>query len=189
MILAVRARCPDDHGFIAAIEQHRADEHKHYRMFRRWFERQGRMPFALDRGFGHIDHFVTMTFGVPIDGLDTGAVIADAAAFERLCRVIALTEQRGIAQVEVLIGNRVVMADPILRRIFTIIRRDEPGHFLPYLDWLERHGLPTARRRERVADWGIHMLLMLWKLPGLFLNPGAKRMQDWPDAQDAVTAA
>lgn len=39
---AVRVRCPDDPDFIAAIEKHRADERKHYVMFRRWFELQGR---------------------------------------------------------------------------------------------------------------------------------------------------
>ena len=46
---AVRARCPDDLDFIAEVEKHRADERKHYVMFRRWFERQGRMPLAIDR--------------------------------------------------------------------------------------------------------------------------------------------
>ena len=37
---AVRARSPDDVDLISAIEQHRADERKHYVMFRRWFERR-----------------------------------------------------------------------------------------------------------------------------------------------------
>ena len=55
---AVRARSPDDHALIAAIESHRADERKHYVMFRRWFERRGVMPLALDRTFGHIDRFI-----------------------------------------------------------------------------------------------------------------------------------
>ena len=35
---AIRARSPDDHELIAAVESHRADERKHYVMFRRWFE-------------------------------------------------------------------------------------------------------------------------------------------------------
>ena len=35
---AIRARSPDDHALIAAVESHRADERKHYVMFRRWFE-------------------------------------------------------------------------------------------------------------------------------------------------------
>ena len=39
---AVRVRCPDDHGFQQEIAKHRADERKHYVMFRRWFERRDR---------------------------------------------------------------------------------------------------------------------------------------------------
>ena len=55
---AVRARSPNDHSFIRAIEKHRADERKHYLMFRRWYEKQGRMPLLVDRTCGHIDRFV-----------------------------------------------------------------------------------------------------------------------------------
>ena len=60
---AVRARSPDDRAFIAAIEKHRADERKHYVMFRRWFELQGKMPLSVDRTCGHIDRFVEIMFG------------------------------------------------------------------------------------------------------------------------------
>ena len=51
---AVRARSPDDLDLIQAIERHRADERTHYMMFRRWFERQDRLPLSVDRTFGHI---------------------------------------------------------------------------------------------------------------------------------------
>src|SRR3954449_504984 len=51
---AVRARWPDDNVLIARIQKHRADERKHYLMFRRWFERQGIMPIAVERTCGHI---------------------------------------------------------------------------------------------------------------------------------------
>lgn len=64
---AVRARSPDDHAPIAAIEKHRADERKHYVMFRRWFELRGVMPFSVDRTCGHIDRFVEIMFGSTID--------------------------------------------------------------------------------------------------------------------------
>jgi hypothetical protein len=62
---AVRARYPHDAALTAAIAQHRADERKQYVMFRRWFERRGVMPLALDRTFGHIDRFVEILFGTP----------------------------------------------------------------------------------------------------------------------------
>ena len=38
---AVKTRWPDDSALIAQVEKHRADERKHYLMFRRWFERRG----------------------------------------------------------------------------------------------------------------------------------------------------
>jgi hypothetical protein len=157
-------------------------------MFRRWFELEGRMPLALGRGYGHIDHFIGFVFGVPIDELDTSSVVGDRAAFERLCRVIALTEQRGLAQVEILLASPVVKADPVMRRIFAVVHRDEPRHFEPYRDWLAHNRLPASLWREWVADWCIHKLLMLWKLPVLFINPFAPRLTLWPDAADEAQA-
>ncbi len=185
---AVRARCPDEAEFIAAVASHRADERKHYLMFKRWFERRGSMPLGVDRSCGHIDHFIGLVFGCKIDDLDTAAVIADGAAFEQLCRIIMLTEQRGFAQVEVLLRNRFIRADPVMTRIFTIIHADEPSHFLPYRDWLERQAkVPVSaqcRWNEKLADWSIHKLLMLVKLPVLFFSVRAKRLEAWPDAGD-----
>lgn len=178
---AVRLRCPDDVGFQAEIARHRADERKHYAMFRRWFERQGRMPLAVDRSCGHIDRFIEWVFGCTIEQLDTGAVVADAAEFEQLCRIIMLTEQRGYSQVKVLLRNRVIRSDPIMLRIFEVVHRDEPDHFLPYQRWLEREGKATARWNERAADWCIHKALMLAKLPALFLDSGTPRLARWPD--------
>src|SRR4030095_8661669 len=58
LLEAVRMRWPDDLELIAKIDKHRADEHKHYVMFRRWFERRGVMPLAVDSTCGHIDRFV-----------------------------------------------------------------------------------------------------------------------------------
>jgi len=118
---AVRARWPDDQLLIARIEKHRADEHKHYMMFRRWFERRGFMPLAIDRTFGHIDRFVEIMFGSQIDKIDPVRVIGREELFERMCRVISLTEKRGHRQVEILLRHRVIRSDPTLTRIFRII--------------------------------------------------------------------
>jgi hypothetical protein len=182
---AVRARCPDDAGFIAAVARHRADERKHYLMFRRWFERRGVMPLAVGRECGHIDHFIRQTFGCAIDELDTAAIVADGTKFERLCRVIMLTEQRGLAQVEVLLRHRWVRSDPVMHRIFRIIHADEPDHFLPYRGWLEDRSRARATRRERAIDWAIHKHLMLVRLPRLYFNRDAPRRAGWPDAGEA----
>src|SRR5688500_14338371 len=129
---AVRARWPDDARLIAQIEKHRADERKHYLMFRRWFELRGVMPYAIDRTCGHIDRFVEIMFGTRIDSLDTKAVIASDRLFERLCRVISLTERRGHRQVHILLRHPLVRHDKILMRIFRIIEKDEPSHWAPY---------------------------------------------------------
>lgn len=189
VLAAARRHCPADAAFLAAIASHRADERKHYLMFRRWFERKGRMPLATGPAFGHIDHFIKGVFGCPIDALDTGAVVADRDAFARLCRVIALTEQRGLWQVGVLLRNAVVASDPVMTRIFRVVHRDEPSHFLPYLGWLERNGGVRVDWRERLVDAITHKRLLLIKLPALFLDPAAPRLEHWPDADEAASLA
>jgi hypothetical protein len=182
---AVRARSPDDRALIAAIEKHRADEHKHYMMFKRWFELRGKMPLRVDRTCGHIDRFVEIMFRQTIDELDTRAIIARDDLFEKLCRVISLTEQRGFRQVEILLRHPLVRHDRALIRIFEVIHRDEPSHWAPYDGWLKANGKRDPKWWERAIDGFIHSELLFLKLPALFLNPWLKRRGDWADAGDA----
>ncbi|QDZ07087.1 ferritin-like domain-containing protein [Sphingomonas panacisoli] len=179
---AVRVRAPDDAVFIAAIEKHRADERKHYTMFRRWFELQGKMPLKVDRALGHIDRFVEIIFGVTIDDLDTQKVIDEPEMFERLCRVIMLTEMRGMWQVEKLLKSPLIKHDPVMMKIFRIVEKDEPSHWMPYRDWLARTGRRQAKWTERLTDFWIHRELLFLKIPFLFLNPWLPRRTDWADA-------
>jgi hypothetical protein len=186
---AVRARCPDDAAFIAEVEKHRADEYKHYRMFRRWFELQGRMPLKVDRTCGHIDHFIESVFGCTIDDLDTGKIVASGDEFEKLCRVIMITEQRGMAQVEILLKNPHIRSDKAMTRIFEVVERDEPDHWQPYDRWLRTHGRrPKPQPRELWTDFWIHKSLMLAKLPAVFLNRATPRLTAWPDEDHAAYA-
>lgn len=186
---AVRARCPEDTGFISAVEKHRADEEKHYRMFRRWFELQGRMPLKVDRTCGHIDHFIESVFGCTIEDLDTDGVVTDTDAFEKLCRVIMITEQRGMNQVEILLRNRHVLSDRGMTSIFKVVERDEPSHWMPYEAWLRANGRrPRPRWRELWTDFWIHKSLMLAKLPSVFLNRHSPRLAAWPDENPAAYA-
>jgi hypothetical protein len=178
---AVRVRCPDDAVFIAAIEKHRADERKHYTMFRRWFELQGKMPLKVDRALGHIDRFVEIVFRQTIDQLDTQAVIHSDDMFERLCRVIMLTEMRGMKQVDALLKSPLVKGDPVMMRIFKIVEKDEPSHWQPYQDWLDRTGRPQAKWYEKLTDFWIHRELLFLKIPIVFLNPWTPRRTDWAD--------
>jgi len=186
---AVRARSPDDVELIAAVERHRLDERKHYVMFRRWFERRGVMPLSVDRAFGHIDRFIEIMFGRSIDRLDTQSVVASDRLFERLCRVIVLTEKRGYRQVEILLENRFVQDDPILMRIFSIIQKDEPSHWAPYEGWLRQNGKRDPRWWERAIDGLVHSELLFIKLPFLFLNPWIGRRSCWADADETAGAA
>lgn len=179
---AVRARSPDNHDFIALIERHRADERKHYVMFRRWYEKQGRMPLYVDRTCGHIDRFVEIMFRSTIDRLDTKRVIAEDRQFEKLCRVISLTEKRGYRQVEILLNHSLVRQDPGLMKIFRIIKQDEPSHWEPYDGWLRDNGKREPKWWERAVDGFIHSELLFVKLPILFLHVGMPRRSEWADA-------
>lgn len=188
LLYAVRSRWPDDHDFIAKIEKHRADERKHYVMFRRWFERRGIMPLAVDRACGHIDRFVGIMFRKRIDDLDTLYIVHHERLFERLCRVISLTEQRGYRQVETLLGNSHILSDRKLAKIFRIIKDDEPSHWAPYDAWLKERGRRLPKWWERAIDSYIHSELLALKIPILFISPWLGRMKSWPDEADEERA-
>lgn len=183
VLLAVGRHFPDDRRLIADIAQHRADERKHYLMFKRWFEKRGEMPFEVDRACGHIDRFVELVFRSRIDDLEIDAFIRDGH-FEELCRVISLTEQRGYRQVEILLRHPVILRDRTLTKIFRIIEHDEPRHWSPYDRWLERNGARKPAWWERALDTFIHSELLLIKLPILFVMPGLKRRARWPDEDE-----
>ena len=188
VLQAVRRNFPNDRQLIRDIEIHRADERKHYLMFKRWFEKRGEMPLQIDRTCGHIDRFVEIVFRKRIDELDIDSFIENGN-FEELCRVISLTEQRGYRQVEILLRHPVVLSDRSLTKIFQVIKQDEPRHWAPYDGWLKAHRRRDPRWWERAIDSFIHSELLLLKLPILFLSPGLKRRTDWPDDRDAREAS
>ena len=188
VLRAVRSRSPDDRAFIAEIEQHRADEYKHYLMFKRWWEKRGIMPYAIDRTCGHIDRFVEIMFRSRIDDLDEDRLIRDDRNFEKMCRVIALTERRGYRQLDILLRHPVVLRDRMLSKMFRIIRVDEPRHWSPYEGWLKARAMREPVWWERVIDGFIHSELLLLKLPILFLTPRLRRRTDWADEHDAPSS-
>jgi hypothetical protein len=110
-------------------------------MFKRWFQRRGEMPFAIDRTCGHIDRFVEIVFRSNIDDLDPAPVVGHDRNFEKLCRVVSLTEQRGYRQVGILLRHPTIRADPAMVKIFRIIEKDaEPLGALRRLAGEERQG-------------------------------------------------
>ena len=184
VLAAIHARWPENHELIAEVEKHRADERKHYLMFRRWFERRSTMPLAVDRTCGHIYRFVGIIFGSTIDALDPSTVIGRDDLFERMCRVISLTEQRGHRQVQILLRHEAVRSDAQLVKIFRIIEQDEPSHWAPYDKWLSAHGRRPPNWWERAIDQAIHSELLFVKLPILFAAVRMKRLARWPDEVD-----
>ena len=188
VIEAVRLRWPDDSALMALIQKHRADERKHYLMFKNWFHRRGIMPLAVDRTCGHIDRFVGIMFRAQIDQLDPARIIGDDRLFERLCRVISLTEKRGHRQVEILLASSIVREDRRLMKIFRIIEQDEPSHWAPYDGWLQAHGRRQATWWERAIDGFIHSELLFLKLPVMFMNARLERRSAWPDERDEEPA-
>ena len=184
---AVKRRWPDDKRFIAEIEKHRADERKHYLLFRRWFQKRGVMPLMCDRTCGHIDRLVRLTFGCHVDDLDQDEVTGTQEQFAKLCRIIVLTEQRGMRTVENLLQSGLIHGDARLLKIFDVIEEDEPSHWAPYEGWLKRHQGGEPRWNERIADRIVHVTMLLVKLPALYLNPFARRREDWPEASDSAS--
>jgi hypothetical protein len=188
LLRAVEARWPDDETLVRAVRKHWADERKHYLMFRRWFERRGAMPIAVDRAYGHIDRFVGIMFRSTIDDLDPVVAIGNDELFARLCRVVSLTERRGHRQVEILLRHPVVRGDAGLVKIFRVIERDEPSHWAPYDAWLQAHRCRQASWWERAIDSFIHGELLFLKLPILFLTPRLARRATWPDEHDTAAS-
>jgi rubrerythrin len=183
VIGAVRRRDPGDKALLAMIVQHRADERKHYWMFRRWFEKRGIMPLKVDRTCGHIDRFVEIMFRTRINDLTEEELAADRN-FAKLCRVISLTEQRGYRQVETLLDHWLIKREPRLMKIFSVIKNDEPSHWAPYDAWLKAHNKRDPVWWERAIDSFIHSELLFVKLPLLFVAPWVRRRTDWADEHD-----
>lgn len=185
---AVRRKYPEETTFLSDIEKHRRDERQHYLMFRRYFESLGEMPYEVDNTCGHIDRLIRLIFGCGIDDLDTDAVIDDPELFEKLCRVIVLTEMRGMRQVEILLNSPLMTSDRSLVKIFKVIERDEPSHWAPYLGWIKAHSGRMPSRSERMADAWVHRSLILFKLPLLYLNPWLRRRTTWADTGEGLAS-
>lgn len=185
---AVRSRYPNETDFIAEVEKHRADERKHYVMFKRYFELRGYMPYRVDRTCGHIDRLIRLTFGCGIDELDTQQIISRDELFHKLCRIIMLTEIRGMHTVDTLLHSFLVKEDRALIKIFQVIERDEPSHWMPYMGWLRRRGGKMPTVAERIADTCVHLSIVFAKLPLLFFNPRLRRRTGWQDESDLDVA-
>ncbi len=175
LLAAVKEKYPHETQFLAAVNKHTDDERKHYRMFRNYFEHERRMPLAVDGMYGYIDQCVKWIFGRSLEGLNEREILDDDESFFKLCRLIMMTEFRGMKQVDVLLKSKVVQDNPLLTRMFKVIERDEPSHCFPYKRWLEQRNAHLPGFEERFTDLWVHYSLMLVKMPILFLNSRTRR--------------
>jgi hypothetical protein len=185
ILVALREMYPEGDPFIAQIEKHRADERKHYVMFKRWFERRGEMPYEVGKT-GQIDGIIQMFFGRDIDALEPNPFLSNEAKFAQLCRAIVLTERRGMQQVEEFLSSPAVNTDPHLIKILKVVERDEPSHWEPYEHWLRAHGYPQSRLRERLTDSFAYGVTVFAKFPFMLANPRLPRRTSWPDDGDSA---
>jgi hypothetical protein len=175
LALAFAEKYPQDREILASIRKHAADERNHYRLFCRYFQRRELLPFRVGRKVGYCDQIVKALFRRDLSEIDPRQLLEHDADFFRLCRLIMITEMRGMKQVDLILQNFLVRARPELLEIFQVVKRDEPSHCFPYQAWLRRHGQHEPSTRETIADSWVHHSLMWIKLPLLFLNPFLKR--------------
>jgi hypothetical protein len=159
-----------DREFLSAIKKHCSDEKKHYNMFKGYFISRGRMPFAVGKSIGYFDALSRVLMGRK-DEMDL-----NDKNFAKLCRAIVTTEYRGIHQVDTMLNWRSIANDERLYRIFQVIKVDEPSHFIPYSEWLKKHGHRGPSRLEKIADWVIHYSIATFVIPIHFLNFRLKRV-------------
>ncbi len=181
LLAALKVKYPHEIQFIRDVSKHADDERKHYLMFRAYFEKCGRMPFVIDRTYGYIDLFIQYIFRKSLPDLNREEILKDDHLFFQLCRLVMMTEFRGMKQVKALLQNKLIQRHETLFKIFKIIDRDEPSHCYPYQQWLEKEDGHLPRFQERITDLWIHYSIILVKAPLLFSNVRLKRMEEFYD--------
>ncbi len=179
LVSSLKEKYPQEQEFIKAVEKHCDDEKKHYLMFRNYFKKNNRMPFKIGPTYGYVDLFINHIFKKPIEELDRDEIVANDHSFFQLCRLVMMTEFRGMRQVHQLLKLKTVRNHQTLYKIFKVVERDEPSHCYPYQYWLQKHNSHMPRFQEKVTDLWIHYSLSMIKIPFLFLNFRLKRMTEF----------
>lgn len=179
LVSSLKEKYPEEHDFIKAVEKHCDDEKKHYLMFRNYFKKNNRMPFKIGPTYGYVDLFINHIFKRPIDELDRDEIVGNDQLFFKLCRLVMMTEFRGMKQVHELLKLEPIKKHQILYKIFKVVERDEPSHCYPYQYWLQKHNSHQPQFQEKVTDLWIHYSLSIIKIPFLFLNFRLSRMTEF----------
>lgn len=171
---------PEEGKMAASIEKHLSDEKKHFRLFKSYFLARKTMPYEIGKEAGYVDRLVGRVMGCTIEELDAEKILNDRTEFFKICRLIMMTEFRGMQQVGNILRNVFVKRDPSLVKIFSVVQQDEPSHCLPYKAWLERFQSHRPLLKERIADLVTHYSLMWYRLPLLFMNCRLKQLDRFP---------
>ncbi len=180
LLEAFKRKYPNNVEMIAAISKHAADEKKHYLLFRSYFQSKGQMPLRLGSAFGYVDLLVERIFRRPIETLDQVKLFDNEEAFFQLSRLIMMTESRGLKQVQWLLRTRWIQRNDRLYKLFRGIEADEPSHFLPYASWLKKHGAHHATWSEKLVELWVHISLVIFRIPLLFLKFWQPRLKAFP---------
>ncbi len=96
-----------------------------------------------------------------------------------------ITDIRGVSRLDMPLKDKLATSDERLKKIFGVIRGDEPSHWMPYRDWLAKNHGGAPQWNERAADWAVHKSLVFWKAPSVYLNPRMPRRTNWQDDGEA----
>lgn len=177
LLLAFQKKYPSEDRILAAIQKHASDERHHHSLFESYFRERGKKPFRVGAWYGYCDQMVACLFGKTIDQLNPNDLLQNDEAFFRLCRLIMITEMRGMAQVKLIVKNPLIRRRKELADIFGVVQRDEPSHCYPYQTWLRKHGQQDPSLAEHLADAFVHYSLLFLKLPLLYFNPFLRRCE------------
>lgn len=171
---------PLETEMIAAIDQHAADEKRHFLMFKRLFSQANQMPLRVGHGVGYVDRFLMTAFGKSADQISLSEIAANHEMLHRLFRVIMMTEARGLRQVQRLLGMKWIKKTPNIAAVFRVIEGDEPSHAAPYESWLAKRNAHTPGIREQLEDLWIHVSLTWVRIPFLYLTLWHPRLSSLP---------
>jgi hypothetical protein len=179
LLASVITNYPKETTFIAAVRKHMEDEKKHYQMFKVYFTKKGTFPYVVTKKYGYIDLFVKHVFKEDLITLNQNKIISNEKEFMKLCRLIMMTEFRGMKQVKTLLKSPLIKRSESLTKIFKVVEKDEPSHCYPYQYWLKKFSSHEPRLKEIIVDLWIHYSLMIYKVPILLLNGKLERMKEF----------
>ncbi len=177
LLKGFQQKYPEDKNMYLAIEKHLNDEKRHYQMFKSYFKKLGKEPYQVSARASYINTLVKKIFKKPIKKLNSNVLLNNEKDFLKLCRLIMITERRGIKQVSRILKMPFIIKHPYLHAVFSTIQKDEPSHCYPYQDFLLKHKSCAVGVWEYFADLATHTEMIALRFPLMFFNPTLQRVK------------